>query len=69
MNISLFSHVPRTCDKCGYKAKDLYEYDAHTWSEDCSENEIEAKQNNWLQCSVSEIKCNFCDKTFAIQNS
>ena len=37
MNIRLAYHVPRTCDKCGCKATYLYEYDGHTWSEDCSE--------------------------------
>ena len=60
MNISLASHVPRICDKCGYKAPDLYDYDAHTRSDDCNANEthkIEARQNNCLQC-------NFCEEAF-----
>ena len=57
MNISLASHAPRVCGKCGYEAEDLYDYDAHTWSEDCKENEtpnIEAKQSNGLNCKICE---------------
>ena len=31
MNTSLLSTDPRNCGICGYEAKSLYDFDAHTW--------------------------------------
>ena len=61
MDISLLSTDPRNCEKCGYEAEDMYDLDAHTWSEhdeDTSDVEISEQVNN-------HFKCNFCDETFA----
>ena len=45
---------PRNCDKCSYEAEDLYDFDAHRWSEHISYSED----------SPDSIVCSFCDQIF-----
>ena len=44
----------RYCIKCNYEAEDMYDLDAHTWSE----HDLEDDNN---------FKCNFCDDVFEVQ--
>ena len=48
MNISLNITDPRNCEKCGFEAEDLYQYDAHTW-------EVHDEDS---------LECKFCDEAF-----
>ena len=41
----------RYCTKCSYEAEDMWDLDAHTWSEHDEEDD-------------SNLKCNFCDEVF-----
>ena len=63
MDISLISTDPRSCEKCGYEAEDMYDLDAHTWSEhddDESNDELSERE-------INSIKCNFCEETFVVK--
>ena len=44
----MISTDPRNCEKCGFEAEDLYQYDAHTW-------EVHDEDS---------LECKFCDEAF-----
>ena len=47
------------CKECQYKAEDMYDYDAHVWSEICTDPTVQ--KPNEINLSLS---CNFCEDKF-----
>ena len=69
-SVSVQTDTILSCLKCDYQVDDIYEFDAHRWTEhnDDEDEEMEVIDNDIevhkVEKCADDFKCNFCDKHF-----